>query len=991
MENKERIGEEQNSPAFNELQAAIKIAKEEMEMWGAYHSQASIKALTDMVIKAEEAANGGKSGCFNRNREFLKMDKEAICRFALRRFTMAPTYLWDGKAYGEYGLQPAIAWFQEQNLLLCGKEKLHERVNILLTNAREACEEYPIGSKVGCYGTWEKEVLMESIKKLEKATTLEEMAKAAVKAFDAYDAFRKSRILRSDQYPKDTLFYTEKELEQLKEEIQRDSVKKRVYQTIKKLADSHTLKELESNYTDYWNNASYEELNRKYYLWSSTGKTVNFFSPKECVYATLSLELPSDENEEDGLGHIWIDNISIFSASGEDVEIKNSGFEQGEEFPDHWINQSKKKECMKLEKRPVYCGTGKSSLFLQNLTAFDEARADYGEKIPLKGACGYTLVFDAKLDGKCKNGLKATINFYSAEEKKLGEFIYYFNKKSYLSPREYPLTAQCDAICYGMTKDKIYAQKAKLQILYTLNDFCQGAEYWLVMNERPDQSDAYGAVQGGRILCSLASAYSLIKEAGCFDKTEKEIFYGFVDYMLRYMLDLRNRTELSGEQAQKNCSNWQTDMCAGTAMMMLVLDDYPDRTVWLDNAVHILRAQLEFNINPDGSWPESVRYHFAALERFMAIAKAVKFNLGEDWFQDTKLIEMFRYSLQVQTPSYCYFDGHPATPPFGDHILGNGKEFSLYGVYLNDIENYDRKLAGQMYDTWEKAGKPLKDFKTESIALENLFCSDYKAAPGSTLVLDSNQNFKYSGLYLFRDKVGTKEESYLAVMSSPKKIGHGHLDQGSFILYYHCIPLIMDSGVEGYFDSSTQWHISSYSHACMQFQTKKKAVESQNSPRINLDAGNYSLERGWADVPVKSKVLACHMGGNKESIVIQIENPEGKGSHIRKITIDHTEDIYLIEDKVDDFDGEILFNLPVVAQECRIGENNKVYAKGYYHVNIEIEYKSKVNRLWLEEGRTIPFFPTDKSVGMLKYIRAAASAKDGFCVEIRPISKENSK
>lgn len=970
------------------LEAVIQEAQKEIKERRIYHTKASILALEYMIQKAIAALKQEEPNCFNRKREFIKVDSNTQIQFALRRYTMVPTYLPDGYVYSEYGLEPALKWFQEEDMLSCEEAKLDQKINALLLNTSKACDSFSIGNKIGYYGQKEKESLTNAIQKLKSAKEREGRALAAVECFDAYDDFRKSKILRSDFSQDDTLFYTSEDWEKLKKEVQKDSIKIKAYAQIKECADSNTLEDIRRTYKDYMEEVPYEELNTRYSLWSSTGKTVNFFTPKEIAYAKIKITLPSLENKSDGLGHVWLDNIGIFSADGEDVEIKNSDFELGERIPLHWIEKTVGNGVVKLEDREKFCKVGKKSLFLQNPSNMDEAGIEYAQRLDLKQSKGYTLFFDAKLDGKCKKGLEVTITYFDAMDKEIGDFVYYFNKKSFLSSMNYPLTAQCDAICYVMTDDIDYAKKAKIAILFSLNDFCQGAEHWMIENTRPDQSDAYGAVQGGRILCSLASAYSLIKKADCFEEAEKKQFYALVDYMLTYMLDLRNRTELSIEDAQRNCSNWQTDMCAGVVMMMLVLEDFPNRKMWLDNAIYILRAQLEFNINPDGSWPESIRYHFAALERFGILAKSLKINTGEDWLRETKLAEMFGYGVQVQTPPYVFFNGHRSTPPFGDHVLKDGSEYAILGSYINDIKEIDVSMAQDMYETWENAGKPLKTLKTEAIAIENLFCSDYKDLTRiNKLQLTSCKDYKDSGIYLFRRNYGTDDESYIAVMASSSKIGHGHLDQGSFLLYYKKIPLIMDSGAEGYFDSSTQWHISSYSHACMQFQTKQTEIKADQKRAINLSAGTFSLEKGWVDVPHTSKVIACEMGGDTESITIEILNPEGQGRHIRKISIFHEESLYLIEDRVEDFEGEVLFNLPVVSKSCELDVNQCVAAQGYYGVDMEIKFNSKVKNIWLEEGRTIAFFPSEKPVGMLKYIRAVANARDGFCVILKPVDK----
>lgn len=52
----------------------------------------------------------------------------------------------------------------------------------------------------------------------------------------------------------------------------------------------------------------------------------------------------------------------------------------------------------------------------------------------------------------------------------------------------------------------------------------------MVYNARPEGCDAYGAVQAGRIMCSVASAYSLIAQVGVFSEEEYTFFEQMVDY-----------------------------------------------------------------------------------------------------------------------------------------------------------------------------------------------------------------------------------------------------------------------------------------------------------------------------------------------------------------------------------------------------------------------------------------------------------------------------
>ena len=125
----------------------------------------------------------------------------------------------------------------------------------------------------------------------------------------------------------------------------------------------------------------------------------------------------------------------------------------------------------------------------------------------------------------------------------------------------------------------------------------------------------------------------------------------------------------------------------------------------------------------------------------------------------------------MQTPAYEYFSGHISTPAFGDHKTGNGSEFAYFTTHFHEIASYNKKLADEMYFTWEKAGKPSRYLSGESVVLENLLVDvdSYKPSSNYALTLSSDIGHPQSGIYLFRKKCNDETMNYMAVMSSPKK------------------------------------------------------------------------------------------------------------------------------------------------------------------------------------------------------------------------------
>lgn len=973
----------------NELRKLIQESKACLADLRPYTTYVAQLALEDMIQQAEAAVNQDENDeCgllpFTTKHEFgdWHWNKEDACQFAKKRYTMASVWFEPGKAYSTYGLEDALAWFKTQDLrkpLAVSEinEKSYEKQACEFLPMAETCEYYEkicreflnnitYGNSIGQYSNLAGEALSQALNQLtkirEENTDITAIAKELAACLNALWELRLSRVLCSESNLESggNILLSAAQMEEIRHKIESDSLTKGQYEQIKAVADSASLEQRKSAYSALFATIDdYEQLNREFVIETSAGNRPSFAVPKGTVSASFTLRLPCEDNERDGLGHIQVWNIGLKASEGKNILLET-----------------------------------KDTVTLCNKTSDHEAVWIYDKEIFLRDDAIYTVMFDAKQDGKLKKGMQIELTFFDKDGKKLGTREEDFNRKAWLYVKKYNLYTQCDAICYWYTKDTAYAEKSKIEMLHFLDDFCQGAHHWLRYNERPEGSDAYGGVQGGRILFTIAVAYSMIRDSGVWNKEEKDRFYGLVSYMLRYLADLRDRTLLTKERAQRGSSNWQTDMHIGSAAIMMAIPDFPNRKLWMYNSEAVLRAQLDYKLNADGSWPESPRYHFASLEHFSLYARLWERESGENWFISRNanmpgLIDMFRYPLYTQTPPYAYFNDSIATPPFGDHKLGNGTEFALYGLYCDQVAQYDRDTAQKMYATWCRANKPVKGFWGESVTLENLMYSSTLQGEANTpasLELTSCAAFPNSGIYVFRDHFGTPQENYLAVMSSPKRIGHGHKDQGAFIYYYHCIPVIMDSGIEGYFEASTPWHICSYSHAVMQFEAPPHGPIKKTSGFINLSAGTYSLERGWNDGPDCSKVTQLCLDDKNdscESISMEIENPKGCGVQHRKITINHRAETVTVQDTVTDFSDNVLFNLPILAKSA-VQNENEILADGYYGVKIKITIHSNTESVVIESGRATPMAPGANDHTDLLYLRIKAKAEDGVAITIAP-------
>lgn len=529
------------------LQNLINRAEYLIKTRGRFFTEGAKLAIHDMIQDACMTLEDTYQLPFVRSRRFYSPREDEAVHFATRRFTMTPSYKDDENEYTYYGLEPALAWFEKQDMMIGGRTSLLTKSDLLIGKTEEILSTAVIGTEIGNYSAAACKEVTYAIEQIKKAITRsigsdEELALAIVAGFNALRSFRFSRVLRTDVDPSATLYVTQEGLEGIIDNTNNDPLVKQQYNEIVSIADRYSLPYIEKTSQLMAEEWDYNEINKEFYLWSNTDKIINFIAPDQAVTASLAFVLPAVENEQDGLGHVWIDDLKLESASGNNPVIMNSSFDEGVGSPDHWTPIARSgKPHMKWEGEYPYCGGGDRiyskqsiegkdhglkhhSLYIGNPTSSDEGSWQYDSDIIIVSGSRYTISFAAKIEGKFKQGLKLILVFKDVDGCELDTFEYDFNRKSSLPNSCFLLTMQCDAIQYAFTKEMVYALKAKKEILYTLHDFCQGAEHWLIKQLRPDGSDSFGAVQGGRVLCSTAVTYSMIKMLGCSPKRRKQNF-----------------------------------------------------------------------------------------------------------------------------------------------------------------------------------------------------------------------------------------------------------------------------------------------------------------------------------------------------------------------------------------------------------------------------------------------------------------------------------
>ncbi len=136
-------------------------------------------------------------------------------------------------------------------------------------------------------------------------------------------------------------------MEELRRKIRRSPALQDIFDKLKELSDQLSLEEIQALETLLQDQPDMERINSNFKLWSKSPELI-FTPPMETVTASLMFVLPSSENEAEGLGHVWIDDVKISPSDASDLPLYNAGFEEGLAAPNYWRPAIALKENMSI-------------------------------------------------------------------------------------------------------------------------------------------------------------------------------------------------------------------------------------------------------------------------------------------------------------------------------------------------------------------------------------------------------------------------------------------------------------------------------------------------------------------------------------------------------------------------------------------------------------------------------------------------------------------
>ena len=400
--------------------------------------------------------------------------------------------------------------------------------------------------------------------------------------------------------------------------------------------------------------------------------------------------------------------------------------------------------------------------------------------------------------------------------------------------------------------------------------------------------------------------------------------------------------------------NPSADRLAAVGLIALTFPNQPNATKWLDQSLFEFKWMLQNGVMEDGQWHEpTTRYHGRVLAAFIPFAYALRQAGVMDPFAEIKNFKKYvGWYRHVLTPPDSTFGGCALTP-----ALSDGNWELVWSVTLGwsaaAYVQTDPTYAAQLWEAWERACAPMGLEPSPPAQLTSLLfigcvhegeCTDRFMAPFSSLsrnapISSPRQSTLLTG-YAVLEQPALESHPYFIMSTSTQRQteGHEHPDRGSFSLYSHETPIVLDPGVGwcGYnwfgtipanrangtaFDKGLQfgaWYRGSQSHSMVNFAKEGPDILPEN--KTWRPAGAYGHEWGlrgaaWVQSNLFSDALD-YVDLNITRAVQASQLGAVQGYH-RRVFANRRDGSYLLWDAIDaplNNCSQATYNLHVVTQ-----------------------------------------------------------------------------
>ncbi len=229
-------------------------------------------------------------------------------------------------------------------------------------------------------------------------------------------------------------------------------------------------------------------------------------------------------------------------------------------------------------------------------------------------------------------------------------------------------------------------------------------------------------------------------------------------------------------------ANMPVNMRGGQAVTACVLSDNPDAEPWLKLAVEVVDVLVQKVWSEDGSSISGPHYTSTQADPLMNMALPLYYAGAIPPIQQKypRLTRFTRLLIDRMTPPELRARYVRLLPTIGHTMMEYDCNIGKYALLMNLT---DRKLGGEAYWMWKRAGSALDGFMDGIYYMNDDFderepnCKSV-VYPGSTTIL--------------RNGFPRENETYMAIHVGNQGVDHYDRDVGAFLLYAKGVPLMMD-------------------------------------------------------------------------------------------------------------------------------------------------------------------------------------------------------
>ncbi len=241
--------------------------------------------------------------------------------------------------------------------------------------------------------------------------------------------------------------------------------------------------------------------------------------------------------------------------------------------------------------------------------------------------------------------------------------------------------------------------------------------------------------------------------------------------------------------------NFGTDRFVAFGQIGAAFPEHPASAHWRAVSRELFDLQLQQLVGACGNWCEGVTYARWAIQLLTHYALAVH-DLGEDWLADPRFKNLYRFLIGTLSPRNPVHGGKRTAPAYGsygdtEYVRGFS---SLLAMMATAWQHTDPQLSAELMWAYHEMGDgpfhalhgPDLVVEADTVALFTDF-----TLPASPPVLTSRGLPDFGGI--FRHRLDDGRETCLIARAS-RFWPHGHVDAGSFFLYWRDIPLVTEAG-----------------------------------------------------------------------------------------------------------------------------------------------------------------------------------------------------